>query len=215
VPLLLERYDAEARARIVFAERHRRSESIRFRVGYFLYRQLHWLVTGIPVRVGNFSAIPRSLLGRLVVVSELWNHYAAAVFRSRLPFSCVPTVRAHRLEGKSSMNTTALVMHGLSAMAVHSEVIGVRLLLATLAFGMLSSLGVGIVIWIRLFTPLAIPGWATNAIGILVLMVMGALLLTLLFSFGALAGRQSANFIPERDHRWFVNEAVDLYPIDG
>ena len=38
------------------------------------------------MRVGNFSVIPRDLLSRLVVVSELWNHYAAAVFKSRLPF---------------------------------------------------------------------------------------------------------------------------------
>ena len=86
------------------------------------------LLTGIPVRVGNFSVIPAAQLRRLVVVSELWNHYAAAVFKARTPKATVPTARAPRLAGRSRMNFVDLVTHGLSALSVHSELIGVRLL---------------------------------------------------------------------------------------
>ena len=75
-------------------------KAVMFRVFYALYRWAHVLLTGIPVRVGNFSVIPSSQLRRLVVVSELWNHYAAAVFKARVPRTSVPTVRAPRLDGQ-------------------------------------------------------------------------------------------------------------------
>ena len=38
------------------------------------------LLTGKGVRVGNYHAIPRRRLSSLVVVAEMWNHYAAACF---------------------------------------------------------------------------------------------------------------------------------------
>ena len=44
---------------------------------------------------------------RLVVVSELWNHYAAAVLRSRIPYAIIPTDRGTRIAGKPTMNWTA------------------------------------------------------------------------------------------------------------
>ena len=85
VPRLLERFEAEACGKVIFAERTKRSESMTFMFFYSVYRWVHLMLTGVPVRVGNFSVIPRSRLESLVTVSELWNHYAAAVFKSRQP----------------------------------------------------------------------------------------------------------------------------------
>ncbi len=56
---------------VVFAERTRRSEGPLYSVLYFLYRWTHYLLTGIPVRVGNFSAIGRATVRSLAVVSDL------------------------------------------------------------------------------------------------------------------------------------------------
>ena len=133
VPRLLARYEQEGRRKIVFAERTKRSESSLFRFFYLLYRVAHRILTGHWVRVGNFSVIPRERLSCLVATSELWNHYAAAAFTSRQPYATVPTRRANRLDGRSKMNFVALVIHGLSAISVYSDAIGVRLLIATLA----------------------------------------------------------------------------------
>ena len=99
VPRLLDRLEAEGGRSIVFAERTKRSESMLFRVFYILYKAAHQVLTGQAVRVGNFSAIPRRRLVSLAAVSELWNHYAAAAFRSRQPCCTVPTRRAKRLRG--------------------------------------------------------------------------------------------------------------------
>src|SRR5262249_41744968 len=84
-PVLIRRCREEGFEKIVFAERTRRSESLAFRGFYGLYKIVHVLLTGIRVRVGNFSVVPRARLESLVAVSELWNHYAAAAFKSRQP----------------------------------------------------------------------------------------------------------------------------------
>jgi glycosyltransferase involved in cell wall biosynthesis len=211
VPRLLERLEAEGGRAIVFAERTRRSESLVFRFFYFVYRQLHFVLTSVRVRVGNFSAIPRRRLESLVAVSELWNHYAAAAFHSRQPYCTVPTQRARRLGGRSSMNFVALVTHGLSAMSVYREVIGVRLLVLAIILALLAILGLAVTVFLRVATALAIPGWATSASGILLIVLLQAMILALVFCFVILGDRSSTTFLPLRDHMYFIAGTQTLY----
>ena len=169
---LLRAYLAADCAKAIFAERSRRSESFVFRFFYILYKFLHRCLTGINVRVGNFSILPFAYLNTLVVMSELWNHYAAAVFRSKLPFAMIPVPRGTRIDGTSSMNFVALVTHGLSAVSVFGDIVAVRLLIGSLAGSLLAGLGMVAVIVIRFFTTQAIPGWATYAIGVLAIIAI-------------------------------------------
>lgn len=117
--------------KVIFARRSQRSESILFRLFYRAYRITYRLLTGLDIQVGNFSAIPFELLHRLVVVSEIWNHYAAGILKSKLPQVSIPTRRGHRYHGQSRMNFSTLIIHGLSAISVHGEIVGVRLLIAS------------------------------------------------------------------------------------
>lgn len=213
VPRLLARCAEEGGRKIVFAERSRRSESAAFRVFYALYKVVHHLLTGYAVRVGNFSAIPRERLASLVVVAELWNHYAAAAFRSRQPRCSVPTRRARRLHGRSSMDFVGLVTHGLSAISVYSEIIGVRMLVVSLALIVLLALGVIATVLVRLARPgLAVPGWAGFAVGVLLILLMQAGMLALIFSFVTLSGRQGAMFLPRRDYAHFIADLETAWP---
>ena len=122
VPRLLAKFREEGGQKIIFAERTKRSESLVFVAFYKLYKFLHTILVGMGVKVGNFSAIPRARLDSLIVVSELWNHYAAAVVKSQQPFDTIPTRRAKRLSGKSRMNFVRLVAHGLSAISVFGDI---------------------------------------------------------------------------------------------
>ncbi|WP_152051620.1 glycosyltransferase [Tautonia marina] len=212
IPRMLDRYRAEGCRKIVFADRTRRSESLKFRFFYQLYRMAHRVLTGFDVRVGNFSVIPRSVLERLVVVSELWNHYAAAAFNSRQPHCSVSTVRARRLHGKPTMNFVRLVVHGLSAISVHSELIGVRMLMVAFVLILLVLLSTVAAVIVRLVTPLAIPGWATTAVGISLVLLAQAVMLALLFCFVTLSGRQGLTFLPIRDYGYFAGPLRNLYP---
>jgi polyisoprenyl-phosphate glycosyltransferase len=209
VPRLVERMVREGHRAIVFAERSRRVERPLFRILYHLYRLLHRVLTGRAVRVGNFSVIPRARLDGLVVVSELWNHYAAAVFRSRQPYVSIPTNRAARLEGRSRMNWVSLVVHGMSAISVYGDIVFVRLIVFAALLVSCSALGLGAVLGIRLFTSLAIPGWATFASGILVLVLLQAVLFVAVLTFLGLNIRQQAPFVPSRDFEWYVD---DVWP---
>ena len=204
VPRLLDECERQGGRAVVFAGRARRSESWPFRIGYFGFRALHRVLTGQRVRVGNFSVVPRSALRRLIVVSELWNHYAAAVFRSRVPYTIIPIDRGRRIAGKPTMNWTALVVHGLSAIAVYSDVLGVRLLTATIVLSVLLVVALATVIAVRLGTSLAVPGWATYAVGLLAAMLLQAVMSLVMFTFFILWNRNSVSFLPVRDYRYFV-----------
>ena len=204
VPRLVRECLTHNSEKIIFAARTRRSEGLTFACFYHLYRLVHWLLTGIPVRVGNFSIVPIKALNRLVAVSELWNHYAAAVHKAKLPMTTIPTERSTRLQGTPQMDLVSLVAHGLSAMAVFGDRIGVRLLILV-SFGMLLTLsGIAAVVLIRFATDLAIPGWATYASGLLLVIMVQMLLVVLGFSFVILAARNTLNVIPSRDYAHLV-----------
>ena len=204
VPRLLEQCQAEQYRKIVFAERSKRSESWLFRLFYAVYQLLHRLLTGQRVRVGNFSVIPRQRLASLVGVAEIWNHYAAAVFKSRQPCCGIAACRATRLAGRSRMSFVSLVIHGLSAISVHADVVGVRLLIASLAGIMLAAAGLAVIVAVRLLTTLAIPGWATSAAGILAVVLLQLVLFSIVFCFMTLSNRQGTTVLPLRDYPYFI-----------
>jgi len=210
---LLSAFSDNGGIKAIFAERSRRVESFLFRTFYWMYKVLHCVLTGIRVRVGNFSVLPASHLEAIVVVPELWNHYAAAIFRSRLAFTMIPIPRGRRLSGTSKMNFVALVTHGLSAISVFGDVVGVRLLIASLGGSLLAGVGIILVAAIRLFTNRAIPGWATSATGILAVILIQLITMASSFTFFILGSRANLGFIPERDFGLFVGEAVDIYRI--
>jgi glycosyltransferase involved in cell wall biosynthesis len=208
VPRLLERFVSHGRKQVIFAARARRSEGFLFRALYNTYRAVHLLLTGIRVRVGNFSILPSERLERLCVSSELWNHYAASVVKGRLPMDTVPIDRARRIAGRSSMDLMSLVLHGLSAISVFAETVVVRLLVGISAFTALILVTLLVAVGVRVFTSLAIPGWATTSVGILLVLLVQAVGISLVLVMGMLGARQSASFLPMRDYAFFI-ERVD------
>ena len=211
VAQLLRTYSDTHGAQAIFAERSRRSESLAFRSFYHLYKIFHRILTGISVRVGNFSILPGHYLNTLVVMSELWNHYVAAMFRSNLSFTMIPIPRGTRITGTSRMNFVALVSHGLSAISVFGDIVGVRLLIVCLAGSLLACLGMVLIAMIRLFTSRAIPGWATYTIGTLAIILIQFITIATSFTFFMLSNRTNLGFVPLRDYSLFVEEAVDIY----
>lgn len=210
VPRLLARMRERGDGAVVFAERARRSESILFRVFYQLYRFLHFLLVGRAARVGNFSAVPRRALSRLVVVSELWNHFAAAVYRSRIPVDTVPTARGKRYGGRSSMSFIGLVVHGMSALAVYGDVVGVRLLASAAVLVVVSLTGIGALVVVKLATTMVIAQWALISAGMLLLLCIQAVMFIFVLSVNILDGRNRFGFIPMRDCAIYIDEVVDV-----
>lgn len=204
VPGLLKVFFETGGETAVFAERTRRSESVLFQAFYLLYRWLHWLMIGLKVKIGNFSVIPPGCVEGLIVSNYLWYHYAAAVVRIRVPFVTMQTTRGHRYKGRSKMSFIALVRHGISAIAVHSEVLSVRLLIASVIVTLIGLASLVALVWIRFFTLWAIPGWATTASGLIAILLLQVLSLAFTFAMQSVSIHANTSFLPVRDCPAFV-----------
>lgn len=188
----------------IFARRSRRTESFTFRVFYQLYKLVHYLLTGVKVQVGNFSIVPAKFLGTLVVTSELWNHYSAAVIRSGLPMTTTPIPRGYRIAGSSKMNFVALAAHGMSAISVYGDAVGVRLMVGSIVGSLMAAAGIAAIAAVRIFTRQAIPAWAAYSVGALAIILMQFVTLGLSFTFTFLSNRINLSFVPLRDYKLFV-----------
>jgi len=204
LPQMLAAAIESGRYRAIFAERLKRHDGAGFMAGYRAFRMLHRLFVGRDVRIGNFSVLPRPILQRVVGISEIWNHYAAGVVHARIPLRLVPIARGRRLAGASKMNMPSLVVHGISAISVWSDVIVARLLLFIAAIVATAlALLVGVVISRLVANPFT-PGWATTVASMLILVTMLLGVFCLLFGLFVLSSRSASNFLPHRDWRDYV-----------
>ena len=190
--------------RAVFGRRLKRQEGLGFLLGYYIFRLLHLLLVGRDINVGNYSVLPRPVLERVVGVSEIWNHYAAAVFHARIPATMIPVIRGSRLAGRSQMSLVSLVIHGLSALAVWGDVIIARLLLVTGVLLAALASGIGFLGLRSLFSD---SPYAATLYPHLVfaLTLSGAVALALLLLAIHLIGARNATMImPLRDWKLYV-----------
>lgn len=198
--------------KMIFAKRIKRSEKTTFKFFYFIYKKLYQLLTGREINVGNFSLMPASLLKNIVVISEIWNHYASGIYRSRIPYVEVDVPRTKRLGGKPKMNLVSLVTHGLSSIAVYGDIVGTRILLAIVILLMLILFMLVLVFLIKFLTNFAIPGWATYVVGLLIILALQLILIATVFSLITLASRNSFSIIPIRDYKYYIDDFFQLRP---
>jgi hypothetical protein len=172
--------------------------------GYLIYKSLFRLMTGRRISFGNFSLLPLAAVRRIVHMPELWNNLPAAIMRSRLSYTTIPTIRGRRYAGQSKMNFVALAVHGLSAMSVYVDTIFVRILAFAGSVVAFTFIGILVVTLIRLVTNLATPGWATVVVSALVTMLMQTVVLVVATALMVLAGRSSRPMVPIVDCPVFI-----------
>ena len=211
IPLLL----AEARSRpgqIILAHRSKRSETAMFRTGYMAYKFFFRALTGRRISFGHFSVLPFAAVQRLVHMPESWNNLPAAIMRSRMRYAMTDTVRGIRHTGQSKMNFPGLIVHGLSAMSVYTDVIFVRVLLMMGGVSLLSLATLLAVLAIRFNSTLAIPGWATVVFGDLLIILFQAMLMIAVTSLMILAGRSARPMVPVVDAPVYVCGETEIRP---
>ena len=216
IPRLVAEAEAHPDA-VICARRRRRFEGARFAVGYGLFKLVFRLCTGRRIDFGHYCAIPPAHLSRLVHAPALWSHFAASLIRSGLPLRRIPLDRGQRYAGRSTMNATALIRHGLNAIAVFEDVCLVRLLVLLGVFGCgVVTAMIGVVL-VRFCTDLAMPGWATNAGGLLLVVLFQAALLAATAAAAHLNRRALPEIVPARDAHWFLHAPADSaeQPEDG
>ena len=151
-------------------------------------------------------------LARLVVVPEIWNHYAAGVFRSRTLFTTIPIARGKRLTGSSKMNFIGLLLHGLSAFFVYGDIIGARLLVAIALALTLEAALVATGVAIHYTTSLSVLGVTAWLAGILGVILLQAIPVALIIVFTVVGSRVNIGFLPIRDCPYFVSGVQRVFP---
>jgi polyisoprenyl-phosphate glycosyltransferase len=189
LPILLEEAIEGKANKIVFARRTKRKESFFFKIFYKIYKYIFVFLTGKVINFGNYSVIPKGLLDKVAHISDIWNHYPGGVIRSRLLYKSVGLERGERYTGKSKMNYTSLVIHGLSAVAVYVDTVSVRLLIAVSLLIMSAVFGISLVFIFDYHIPI----W-----GLLLFfgILSQAFLSTLILVFTVLSYRVNFNFLP-------------------
>jgi len=196
----------ESPSTVVFAERTRRSEGPVFKAFYRAYKTLFRALTGNSISFGNFCVVPWELLETVLSISEIWVHFSAGVMRARVPYIAVPTERGRRLVGGSHMNMVSLILHGLSAISVFIDTVAVRLIVCSLLLAVGTVAGIIVVVALRVFTDLAIPGWATYATLGLLIVFLQAVSLSVVMAFLILAHGSQKRFLPKTDCEDYVLE---------
>lgn len=147
------------RTSVAVAQRASRMEGRKFKALYRLYKFMFWMLAGERLDFGNFSALSRPAVLRILYAPETWNHYPGSLMRSRLPLLRIAVPRSQRYFGESKMNTSSLVTHGLAGLSVFVDRIFSRLLVVTAGAALVL---VGVVlagVTFRLFLQVPIPGW--------------------------------------------------------
>jgi hypothetical protein len=195
---------------IVCAQRTRRSESYAFIVFYRLYQLLFRAFTGKTIDFGNFCFVPNSVLKSLIYNSSLWNNLPATIVRSRIPYVKLSSVRGKRYAGTSTMNYAALVLHGLSAISVFSDIALARLLIFMSILGISTVPTIVGVVVLRLTTNLATPGWATQVVGALAVIFLQSLVFGAISAFMLLSLRGTKAVIPALDAQQYLLSKMPL-----
>jgi hypothetical protein len=97
-------------------------------------------------------------------------------------------------------------------MAVYIDVIMVRILLSMLLLSAATGCTIVAVLIVKYFTALAVPGWATTAVGILGIILLQALMLATIASFMVLSTRNVNVVVPRVDAGSFALTRRRIFP---
>lgn len=177
--------------KIIFAQRRKRQESFLFKFGYTIYKKLFKLFTGQKINFGNFSIIPEALLSKVVHQNNIWNHFSGGVIQSKIPFDKVLLDRGKRFHGVSKMNFYNLTIHGLSSISVYFDFLSLRILKFTLYGILFCASSIVYILYQKLFTTNAIPGWASSLTLILTGIMLQLFTVTLIVLLLQLSSRKN------------------------
>ncbi|MGL1862871.1 MAG: glycosyltransferase family 2 protein [Pseudodesulfovibrio sp.] len=195
---------------VIFARRTKRSETFSFKVFYFLYKLFFFILTGEKISFGNFCSIPASAIPRLTYHHEIWMHFSAGIMRSRLHYATISVARGSRYAGITKMNFTSLFIHGVSAISLYIDIVLTRIsIFTTVLLFTMSSFG-GWVLYIRLFTDVGLPGWATYSLLLTLMILTHGIVFIVISLFIYLNSKSNPVFIPAIEAKCYI-DTVEIF----
>ena len=105
----------------------------------------------------------------------------------------------------------------LPPISCYNEIVGVRLIFCSLGLGLVAMLLLIAVVAIRLATAggllsaaWAIPGWATDAAGVLVILLVQVFIMVVAFSAIAIGNRRAQFFFPIQQYKFLIRDVTTV-----
>lgn len=206
IEALINKAVLEKERKIIFAQRKKRQESTFFKIGYFFYKYLFYFLTGQKISFGNFSIIPKKLLSKVVHQNNIWNHYSGGIIQSKIPYEKVLLDRGKRYKGVSKMNFNSLIIHGLSSIAVYFDFLSLRILRYSLYGIGICFVSVLFILYQKLYTDNAIPGWASSLILIISGIILQLFSVTLIVLLLQLSSRKNISAPNPKIYKDFIED---------
>jgi polyisoprenyl-phosphate glycosyltransferase len=156
--------------KVIVAQRGIRSEKLSFRIMYRAHKALFHTLIGKNLDFGNFCLLPKNALAKILSLADSSSHLPSSILRSGLPLFRVRVDRGARYFGETKMSFEKLVAHSFASLAVFSDSIMVRLMIFSSFSILVAGMSIGAVIFTRLFSASTTPGWATAAVGLLLVL---------------------------------------------
>lgn len=206
IPRLIQKGEQENSRKIIFAQRQKRHESFMFKTGYAIYKRIFYFLTGQEINFGNFSMIPKALLSKVVHQNNIWNHYSGGIIQSKIPYDKVLLDRGTRYRGTSKMNFNSLIIHGLSSIAVYFDFLSLKILRYSVYGILLCFVSVLAILYQKLFTDQAIPGWASSLILIISGIILQLFSVTLIVLLLQLSSRKNISSPNPKIYKDFIDD---------
>lgn len=177
---------------VIAARRKKRNESFLFILFYKIYLLVAKILIGKWLNFGNYMLIDRVALHKIIKSPFCTNNLVGTVLSSNLKLLFVDTNRRKRFSGNSKMNLSSYIIHGFAIMGIFSEIFLVRTFLVLAFSGLLLFTLSIILIFLKLFSSIAIPGWTSIIIAIIFSTLVQITLTLIMIMFLFLQKRNSS-----------------------
>jgi len=109
------------------------------------------------------------------------------------------------------MNLVSLILHGLSGLVAHADVVVVRAVIGIFAIGLFIIAVISGVVFQRIFTDVILLGWTSQIVTILGGALFQILAATVVIVFVVLVGRHQKWIIPYDDFESFIMETGTVF----
>ena len=109
--------------RTIVGERVKRSESLIFKVCYFLHKIITYTFTGKFIKFGNYTCLTKETVEKLIEEKATWSSFSGSLTKTEINLINSASIRGPRYFGPSKMSFLNLIKHSFAIIAVFKSAV--------------------------------------------------------------------------------------------
>ena len=109
--------------RTIVGERVKRSESLIFKVCYFLHKIITYTFTGKFIKFGNYTCLTKETVKKLIEEKATWSSFSGSLAKTEINLINSASIRGPRYFGPSKMSFLNLIKHSFAIIAVFKSAV--------------------------------------------------------------------------------------------